>query len=38
MDIVEIPIDRVVPYARNPRRIEEAVAMVAASIAEFGFR
>jgi len=38
MDIVEIPIDRVVPYARNPRRNEEAVAMVAASIAEFGFR
>jgi hypothetical protein len=27
MDVVEIPIDRIVPYARNPRRNDEAVAM-----------
>jgi len=38
MDVVETPIDKLVPYARNPRRNEEAVAAVAASLAEFGWR
>jgi DNA modification methylase len=38
MDVVETPIDKLVPYARNPRRNEEAVATVAASLAEFGWR
>ncbi len=33
-----MPIDRVIPYARNPRRNEHAVAKVAGSIKEFGFR
>src|SRR5438552_3742241 len=32
------PIDRVIPYARNPRKNDAAVATVASSIKEFGFR
>lgn len=32
------PIDRVIPYARNPRKNSGAVAKVTASIREFGFR
>jgi ParB-like chromosome segregation protein Spo0J len=31
-------VEKVVPYARNPRKNGEAVAKVAASIKEFGFR
>jgi ParB-like chromosome segregation protein Spo0J len=32
------PLDKLVPYARNPRTHSEAqVAQIAASIAEFGF-
>lgn len=31
-------IEKVIPYARNPRRNDEAVDAVAASIKEFGFR
>jgi len=32
------PVDRLIPYARNPRtHTEEQVAQIAASIAEFGF-
>ena len=31
-------IERVIPYARNPRKNAGAVAKVAASIREFGFR
>lgn len=38
MQIVETDIESLVPYARNPRRNEDAVAKVAASIAEFGWR
>jgi hypothetical protein len=38
MEVVETPIDKLVPYACNPRRNEEAVATVAASLAEFGWR
>lgn len=33
-----VPVASVIPYARNPRRNEGAVAKVAASIQEFGFR
>lgn len=29
-------VDRVIPYKRNPRRNEDAVEKVAASIKEFG--
>lgn len=32
------PIDRVTPYAANPRKNSGAVAKVAASIREFGWR
>jgi hypothetical protein len=32
------PVDRPVPYARNPRRNDAAVDALAASIREFGFR
>ena len=33
-----MPIGTIIPYARNPRRNEHAVAKVAGSIKEFGFR
>lgn len=36
--IVEFDTEKVIPYARNPRKNEEAVAKVAASIKEFGWR
>lgn len=38
MEIVNIQIDKVIPYARNPRKNGAAIAKVAASIKEFGFR
>jgi len=38
MDVIELPLRRIIPYARNPRRNEKAIATVAASIAEFGWR
>jgi ParB-like chromosome segregation protein Spo0J len=38
MDIVTLPIEQLIPYARNPRRNDDAVATVAASLAEFGWR
>jgi len=38
MDITDTPIDEILPYARNPRRNDDAVAAVAASIAEYGWR
>lgn len=38
MQIVDLPLGQIIPYARNPRRNEKAVATVAASIAEFGWR
>lgn len=38
MKVELIEIGRVVPYARNPRRNEHAIAKVAASIKEYGFR
>lgn len=38
MNVTMMPIEQVVPYARNPRKNEAAVAKVAASIREFGFR
>jgi len=34
----EMAIERVIPYARNPRKNETAVAKTAASIKEFGWR
>ena len=38
MEIKDTAIEKVIPYARNPRRNDAAVAAVAASIREFGFR
>ena len=38
MQVETWPIDRLVPYARNPRKNGAAVDKVAASIKEFGFR
>ena len=38
MKIEIINVDRVIPYARNPRKNSGAVDKVAASIREFGFR
>lgn len=38
MDVIDLPLAQIIPYARNPRRNEKAVATVAASIAEFGWR
>ena len=38
MDVVELPLARLIPYARNPRRNASAVATVAASLKEFGWR
>ncbi|MDX1426110.1 MAG: ParB N-terminal domain-containing protein, partial [Kiloniellales bacterium] len=38
MKVSLIPIDQVVPYARNPRKTAAAVDKVAASIREFGWR
>jgi DNA modification methylase len=38
LQIERRPLDRLIPYARNPRtHTEEQVAQIAASIAEFGF-
>jgi ParB-like chromosome segregation protein Spo0J len=38
MDVTDLPLEQIIPYARNPRRNEDAIATVAASIAEFGWR
>lgn len=38
MNIVEIPVDDLIPYENNPRLNDEAVDAVAASIREFGFK
>jgi len=38
MHVTDLPLEQIIPYARNPRRNEKAVASVAASIAEFGWR
>jgi len=38
MDVVDLPLEQIIPYAHNPRRNEQAIATVAASIQEFGWR
>jgi DNA modification methylase len=38
MDVIDLPLERLIPYARNPRRNESAIATVAASLREFGWR
>ena len=38
MQIIEVNVEDLIPYANNPRHNEEAVDKVAASIREFGFK
>ena len=38
LKVVEMNIKDIVPYANNPRKNEQAVEKVAASISEFGFK
>ncbi len=38
MDVLDLPLEQVIPCARNPRRNEQAIATVAASIQEFDWR
>lgn len=38
MTVAMMPVDCLIPYARNPRKNDSAVDAVAASIKEFGFR
>lgn len=38
MQILDLPISEIIPYENNPRNNEAAVAAVAASIREFGFK
>lgn len=38
MQIIEIEVDKLIPYVNNPRFNDEAVDGVAASIKEFGFK
>lgn len=38
MEIIKKTLDELVPYAKNPRKNDEAVQYVANSIAEFGFK
>ena len=35
MDMIDLPLKQIIPYARNPRNNAEAVATVAASIRSF---
>ena len=38
MDVIDLPLERLIPYARNPRKNDSAIATVAASLKEFGWR
>ena len=38
MNIIDLPINDITPYARNPRKNDKAVVKVQASIKEFGFQ
>ena len=38
MIVTDMPVESLVPYARNPRHNTAAIDAVKASIAEFGFR
>jgi ParB-like chromosome segregation protein Spo0J len=38
MKVQELPLDKLIPYARNPRKNETAITKVAASLKEFGWR
>lgn len=38
MNIIDKPIDELIPYANNPRHNDDAVFAVANSISQFGFK
>lgn len=38
MEVFELPLGELIPYENNPRKNDEAVEKVAASIREFGFK
>src|SRR4051794_4644488 len=38
VQVEQWPLDRLVPYARNPRKNDHAVAQMVAAIKEFGFK
>jgi len=38
MDVLDLSLGQIIPYARNPRNNAQAIATVAASIQEFGWR
>ena len=38
MTIIEVAVDKLIPYEKNPRKNEKAVKYVANSIKEFGFK
>lgn len=38
MNVINVDIDKIIPYENNPRRNEKAVDAVANSIKEFGFQ
>lgn len=38
MEVIEISVDKLIPYVNNPRLNDDAVDHVAASIKEFGFK
>jgi len=38
MEVKYVPVSELIPYASNPRKNDNAVSAVAASIREFGFR
>ncbi len=38
MIVTDMPVERLIPYARNPRNNAAAIDAVKASFAEFGFR
>ena len=38
MDVIDLPLEQLIPYARNPRKNAAAIATVAASLKEFGWR
>ena len=38
MNLIDVDINKLIPYAKNPRKNDEAVEPVANSIREFGFK
>ena len=38
MEVVEMDIEKIIPYINNPRRNDDSVDLVASSIHEYGFR